>query len=325
VPYLAFAFDSPAADADAWGDALLEAGALSVDLADPQADTAAEQALYGEPGAPAELRWPVCTLTALFDDGADVGAALAAVAATLGRPVPAGTSVPVPDADWVRLTQAQFEPIRIADRLWIVPSWCDPVDPAALNLVVDPGLAFGTGSHPTTRLCLQWLASELGAGESVLDYGCGSGILAIAAARLGAGIVVGTDVDPQAIAASVANAAANRASAEFMLPSALAASAHERFDVVVANILTNPLRLLAPALAARVRPGGRIVLSGILEAQAREVIAAYADWFTIAVWRADDGWVALAGTCRTAAEVARRQGAAARGESAPGRRRRRER
>jgi ribosomal protein L11 methyltransferase len=301
VPYLAFAFESRAADADAWSDALLEAGALSVDLADPQADTAAEQALYGEPGTPADLRWPRCTLTALFDGDADVDAALAAAAAALGRRAPAGTLATVPDADWVRLTQAQFEPIRIADRLWIVPSWCQPVDPAAHNLVVDPGLAFGTGSHPTTRLCLQWLASDLAAGESVLDYGCGSGILAIAAARLGAGTVVGTDVDPQAIAASIANARANGVDAEFVLPESLAARGWGAFDVVVANILTNPLRLLAPALAARVRPGGRIVLSGILEAQADEVVAIYADWFNIGVWRADEGWVALAGTRRGAA------------------------
>lgn len=304
MPYLAFAFESRAADADAWGDALLEAGALSVDLADREADTAAEEALYGEPGSPADLRWPRCTLTALFDGGADVDAALAAAAAALGRRVPAGTLATVPDADWVRLTQAQFEPIRIADGLWVVPSWCEPVDPAAHNLVVDPGLAFGTGSHPTTRLCLQWLASALAAGESVLDYGCGSGILAIAAARLGAGTVVGTDVDPQAIAASVANARVNGVTAEFMLPEALSAGAHRQFDVVVANILTNPLRLLAPALAARVRPGGRIVLSGILEAQADEVIDTYADWFTIGVFRADDGWVALAGTRRGAAQNA---------------------
>lgn len=295
MSYRTFVFRAGAADADAWGDALLEAGALSVDLADPDAQTTAEHPLYGEPGEAADPRWPVCMLTALFDGAADVPAAVAAAAAAVGRPVPPGRRAEVPDADWVRLTQAQFAPIRIADGLWIVPSWCEPIDPAALNLVVDPGLAFGTGSHPTTRLCLQWLASGLRAGESVLDYGCGSGILAVAAARLGAGTVVGTDVDPQAIAASVANAAANAANARFLLPGDLAAGAFDPFDVVVANILTNPLRLLAPALAARVRPGGRIVLSGILEAQAADVIAVYRDWFKIGVWRADDGWVALAG------------------------------
>jgi ribosomal protein L11 methyltransferase len=295
VSYRSFVFRAGAADADAWGDALLEAGALSVDLADPDAQTTAEHPLYGEPGEAADPRWPVCMLTALFDGAADVPAAVAAAAAATGLPVPQGRLAEVPDADWVRLTQAQFAPIRIADGLWIVPSWCAPVDPTALNLVVDPGLAFGTGSHPTTRLCLQWLASELKAGESVLDYGCGSGILAVAAAQLAAGTVVGTDVDPQAIAASVANAAVNAANARFLLPDELAAGAFAPFDVVVANILTNPLRLLAPALAARVRPGGRIVLSGILESQAADVIAVYRDWFKIEVWRADDGWVALEG------------------------------
>jgi ribosomal protein L11 methyltransferase len=295
VSYRSFVFRAGAADADAWGDALLEAGALSVDLADPDAQTTAEHPLYGEPGEAADPRWPVCMLTALFDGAADVPAAVAAAAAATGLPVPQGRLAEVPDADWVRLTQAQFAPIPIADGLWIVPSWCAPVDPAALNLVVDPGLAFGTGSHPTTRLCLQWLASELEAGESVLDYGCGSGILAVAAARLAAGTVVGTDVDPQAIAASLANAAVNAANARFLLPDELAAGAFAPFDVVVANILTNPLRLLAPALAARVRPGGRIVLSGILESQAADVIAVYRDWFKIEVWRADDGWVALEG------------------------------
>ncbi len=293
VPYLAIVFETQAADADPWGDALLDAGALSVDLADPQADTGTERPLYGEPGEALGERWSVCTLTALFEHDADVPAALAAAAAAIGRTLPPCVRREVAEQDWVRLTQAQFAPIRITNGLWIVPSWCEPVDAAALNLVVNPGLAFGTGSHPTTRLCLAWLASELVAGESVLDYGCGSGILAVAAARLGAGAVVGTDVDPQAIAASEANAAVNRAAARFMLPDALGC---DRFDVVVANILTNPLRLLAPALATRVRPGGRIVLSGILDTQADDIVAAYQDWFKIALWKADEGWVALVGT-----------------------------
>jgi ribosomal protein L11 methyltransferase len=199
----------------------------------------------------------------------------------------------------VQLTQAQFDPIRVSERLWIVPSWHEAPDPAAVNLILDPGMAFGTGSHPTTRLCLEWLTDVIEPGVTVLDYGCGSGILAWP--RAGARQVVGVDVDPQAIAASEAKAAGNRASARFVLPEALAASGLGAFDVVVANILTNPLRLLAPALARRVRPGGRIVLSGILAPQADDVIAAYGDWFTISVWKADDGWVALAGTRSDAA------------------------
>ena len=200
----------------------------------------------------------------------------------------------VVEQDWVRATQAQFAPLHIHDRLWIVPSWCEPPNPSAINVTLDPGLAFGTGSHPTTRLCLEWLARELTRGASVLDYGCGSGILAIAAARLGAGRVAGVDVDPQAVDAARANAAANRVAATFTLPGALAGM----FDVVVANILANPLVSIAADLAARVRDGGHIVLSGILETQAEAVMTAYRGWFNIAVSASDDGWIALAGTRR---------------------------
>ena len=298
MAYLALRFDATAADAEAWADALLDAGALSVDVADPLAGTPEETPLFGEPGAPATTLWRLSRLTALLPAEADATAVLRAAGAALGRPLPPCETQPVADQDWVRATQAQFGPIRVTDALWIVPSWCDPVDPAALNLVLDPGLAFGTGSHPTTRLCLAWLAAELRRGESVLDYGCGSGILAIAAARLGASRVVGTDVDPQAMIASRENARRNGVEATFVTPDALATRAPAPFDVVVANILANPLILLAPALAARTRTGGRIVLSGILAPQAEEVAAAYAPWFKIALWRHEEGWVALAGVRR---------------------------
>ena len=303
--YLSLRFDIDAGAADAWGDALLEAGALSIDVSDPRAGSADEKALYGEPGAAAAERWPVCRLTALFPSGVDVGAALADAGARLGFAIPPSELHAVADADWVRRTQAQFAPIRVNERLWIVPSWCEPVDAAAANVTLDPGLAFGTGSHPTTRLCLEWLACELQPGEAVLDYGCGSGILAIAAAKLGAARVVGIDIDPQAIAASAANAAANGVQATFRAADASTTGADETFDVVVANILANPLQLLAPALAARVRPGGRIVLSGILAEQGASVAAAYAPWFIIGVWKVgDDGWVALAGIRRAPATAA---------------------
>ena len=207
----------------------------------------------------------------------------------------------------MRATQAQFAPIRVADGLWIVPSWCEPADPGAINLLLDPGLAFGTGSHPTTRLCLRWLAARPAARRaSVLDYGCGSGILAIAAARLGAGVVAGTDVDPQAIAASRANAGRNGVVATFALPDEHGSALHaalrrgrRRYDVVVANILANPLRLLAPgARGARARAAARIVLSGVLAPQADDVAAAYARWFRIDVWDRDEDWVALAGVAQ---------------------------
>ena len=292
VAYTALRFDIDASAADAWSDALLDAGALSVDISDPNAGTAAEQALYGEPGTASEARWSTARLIALFAGRHDATRALSKAGADLGRVAPPHEMHDVVEQDWVRATQAQFAPLHIHDRLWIVPSWCEPPDPSAINVTLDPGLAFGTGSHPTTRLCLEWLARELTRGASVLDYGCGSGILAIAAARLGAGCVAGVDVDPQAVDAARANAAANRVAATFTLPGALAGT----FDVVVANILANPLLLLAPTLAARTRAGGRIVLSGVLADQAAEVAAAYAPWFMMTVWKwGEEGWVALAG------------------------------
>jgi ribosomal protein L11 methyltransferase len=289
VPFAALEFDTDAADL--WSDALLDAGALCVDAADPCAGTPDETPLFGEPGEPGLVPWRRSRLTALFPDEGAAQAGLAEAAAMLGRGTPACRLRSVPDRDWVRETQAQFGPVAIGDRLAIVPSWCEaPAGTTAIAL--DPGLAFGTGSHPTTRLCLAWLAESLVAGESVLDYGCGSGILAIAAMKLGAGEAVGTDVDPQALRASVDNARANRVAIRFVLPDALPMRA---FDLVVANILANPLILLAPALAARVRPHGRLVLSGILDSQAGDVVDAYRPWFRLRAWRTDEGWVLLAG------------------------------
>jgi len=295
VSYIALCFDVDAAQADDWADALLAAGALSVDAADPGAGTPEETPIYGEPGEPSDALWPVSRLTVLFAPGSDAEAALRAAGRALDRSPPPHETRAVAEQDWVRATQAQFAPLQVADRLWVVPSWCTPPDPQAVNLMLDPGLAFGTGSHPTTRLCLAWLARNLRPGERVLDYGCGSGILAIAAARLGAGETFGVDVDPQAIVASRANARANDVDATFLLPDELAATGAAQFDVLVANILANPLRLLAPALAQRVRPGGRIAISGVLAAQAGEVAAAYEPWFTMTVLDGEDGWIALAG------------------------------
>jgi len=291
MAFVALRFDAPAATAEAWSDAMLAAGAASVDAADANAGTGDETPRYGEPGHEGAL-WSVCRLTALFAADADVEASVRRAAASLGVETPAFTLENLAEQDWVRRTQAQFGPLRIAERLWVIPSWCEPVDPQAINLELDPGLAFGTGSHPTTRLCLHWLAANLVPGQSVLDYGCGSGILAIAAAKLGAAAVAGTDVDPQAIEASRANAARNGVRARFVLPDALAP---DPVDIIVANILANPLRLLAPALAARVRHGGAIVLSGILEDQVAAVRGAYRRWFKLAAWGTDDGWVALTG------------------------------
>jgi ribosomal protein L11 methyltransferase len=291
MPYTALAVTVPGAAADAWGDALLAAGALAVETTDAQAGTPEEVAQFAEPGTPGFVAWQVARVVALFPAGDDVHAALAAAAAAHAARVPAATTWLVEEQDWVRATQAQFGPIRIADDFHVVPTWSEaPAHGRVIRL--DPGLAFGTGSHPTTRLCLEWLHATLRGGEAVLDYGCGSGILAIAAARLGAAAVTGTDVDPQALEASAGNARANGVTARFVAPGALA---HSEVDVVVANILANPLVLLAPAIATRVRAGGRLALSGILEAQADEVRDAYARWITLRAWRAADGWVLLAG------------------------------
>jgi ribosomal protein L11 methyltransferase len=292
MAYVALRFDAAAAYADTWSDALLEAGALCVDLSDPGAGTDTETPLYGEPGETPASAWPWSRVVALFAAGADPPEALAAAAAAIGQPVPAYETHGVPEEDWVRRTQAQFGPIAIAPGFWIVPSWSAPVEADALTLRLDPGLAFGTGAHPTTRLCLEWLHAHVEGGERVLDYGCGSGILAIAARKLGAGAVYGTDIDPQAMNASRANARRNEVDATFATPDRLPPDAH---DILIANILANPLVILAPALAARVRVGGAIALSGILAGQAQDVAAAYARWFTLAPWRAHDGWVLLAG------------------------------
>ena len=277
---------------DAWSDALLASGALSVDAADPSAGTEAETPIYAEGGEWRAALWPVTQLTVLYDSGLDPAAALRRAAASLMRETPPHESFAVAEQDWVRETQRQFEPIRVDDGFWIVPSWCTPPDPAALNLALDPGVAFGTGSHATTRLCLLWLRAHVKAGDAVLDYGCGSGILSIAAGKLGAARVVGTDVDSQALVASAANAGANAVQAAFVAPHALGGST---FDIVVANILTNALLLLAPQLAARVRDGGRIALCGILSSQAETVKQTYRRWFDLATWRSIDGWSLLAG------------------------------
>lgn len=284
--------------ASALSDALLDAGALSATIEDARAGTGEERAIFGEPGMPdaAEALWEDSLVTALFEADADVPALVAAAARSLGLPsVPAYTLEALAEQDWVRLTQSQFDPIPISSRLWIVPSWHQAPDPSAINLELDPGLAFGTGSHPTTRLCLQWLDEALQPGQSVLDYGCGSGILAIAARKLGAGEVAGVDIDPQAVAAARDNAARNRVDIRFALPGELAAA---QYDVVLANILANPLRILAPALAARVRPGGRIVLSGLLAEQAEEMRAIYGEWFVMEPAHTAEGWARLVGVRR---------------------------
>ena len=294
MAWLSATLQTDCAHAEALADALMERGALSATIEDAAAGTAEEKPQFGEPGSITTPGWDRSTITALFDPLADIAAAIASAALEARlEEAPTFTTETVEEQNWVQLTQSQFEPIRISDRLWIVPSWHDAPDSAAINLVLDPGMAFGTGSHPTTRLCLEWLERMVQPGVALLDYGCGSGILAIAAAKLGAESVSGVDIDPQAIVAADANAANNRVSASFT-DSSQAISG--QFDIVVANILANPLRALAPAISGHVRAGGQLALSGILDEQAEELIAFYADWIPLQIADTRDGWVCLAGT-----------------------------
>jgi ribosomal protein L11 methyltransferase len=286
-------------NAEALSDALMEAGALSVSVEDADEGTAAEKPLFGEPGMePDEAAWDRSRVVALTDVDADQAAIVAEAAEAIGlKAAPPFTLRPVAEQDWVRLTQSQFAPIHIGKNIWVVPSWHEAPDPDGLILELDPGLAFGTGSHPTTRLCMEWLEAHPAPGKTVLDYGCGSGILAMVAKKLGAGEVCGVDIDPQAIESARDNAARNQCRIDYFLPDSFAQSAHatERFDIVVANILSSPLKLMAPMLSGRVADGGALILSGVLARQAEEVAAAYAPFIKLGVWAEQDGWVALHG------------------------------
>jgi ribosomal protein L11 methyltransferase len=285
--------------ADSLTDALIQAGALSACAEDADFGTDNEQALFGEPGSDASPQaWPTNRIVVLMPDGLDPSQFLAQVQALVDYEVNDQWHLrDVPDQDWVKLTQSQFEPIEVGQRLVIVPTWHrDQVrSDSRVCLQLDPGLAFGTGSHPTTHLCLKWLQQHMPAQARLLDYGCGSGILAIAASLLGASEVVGVDIDPQAVQATQDNAHRNDVSVQAMLPDSLSPGT---FDVVVANILSNPLKVLAPMLSHRVRAGGSLVLSGILQRQAQEVMDFYADWVDLSVYEALDGWVCLAGQRR---------------------------
>jgi ribosomal protein L11 methyltransferase len=286
-----------AQQAEALGDALMEAGALSVTVEDADAGTPAETPQYGEPGMETHSVWTRSVLSALFDAADPVHDIVAQCAAALGVNAETLSLEDVPETDWVRATQAQFDPIPIGGPLWIVPTWHTPPEPDAINLVLDPGLAFGTGSHPTTRMCLQWLVRERPVG-TVLDYGCGSGILAIAAAKLGTAEVVGVDIDPQAVRSAKDNAEANCVTAAFFDASDTLPTPYDtrQYDVVLANILANPLRVLAPALAARLKPGASLVLAGLLAEQAEELIGIYSPWLEMRVGDTQEGWSLLVGT-----------------------------
>jgi ribosomal protein L11 methyltransferase len=310
MSYRELVFTVAAETAEPLGDALLELGALSVTVEDDAAGGYDENPLYGEPGLSPEVQaWDRSTVTALFNPDIDDSGHTEFIPELLFSLKEAGFRLAPPqeriveEQDWVRLTQSQFAPIQIGKRIWVVPSWHDaPTDSNAICLAVDPGLAFGTGSHPTTHLCLLWLEEHSNLkNQSLLDYGCGSGILAIAAAKLGCNPVVGTDIDPQAMVAARSNAEINKAVIQFVLPNedAPELAAETKYDIVMANILANPLQVLAPALVNKIRPGGQIVLSGVLARQADEVIATYSQWLKLSVWKESEGWVCLHGVFNT--------------------------
>jgi ribosomal protein L11 methyltransferase len=279
-----------------FADALLELGAISVDVTDAHSGCADEQAIYMEPGEDVALAWGDNRVVALFQESADVKRAVEEAASFAGlTDVPPYRTYPIADQDWIRLTQQQFEPVAVSKRLWIIPSWHAAPDPDAVNIVMDPGLAFGTGTHPTTYLCLDWLDRHLLRGQRIIDYGCGSGILAIAAVKLGASDVIGVDIDTQALQTSRYNALRNGVQVRFVDAEA---SNIEAADVVIANILSGPLKVLAPLLSRLTRSAGRLVLSGILEGQAEELMSIYQPWFEMLPAVTREGWVRLEGIRR---------------------------
>ena len=278
-------------NAESISDALMELGALSASIEDAHAETVAEQAIFGEPGDPPPGIWQQNIVTAMLDESADVMQLLSELKTATEIAQFSYVTESIEEQDWVRATQAQFDPIHITDNLWIVPTWHTSPNKDAINIILDPGLAFGTGSHPTTHLCLEWLTQQSNL-NAVLDYGCGSGILAIAAEKLGARNVVGVDIDDQAIIASRFNAKQNKTNIEFFDANAFEG---QTFDIVVANILSSALMVLAPALAKYCKTGGKIALSGILEEQTEALVARYSEWFKMDAPIQKDAWILLTG------------------------------
>ena len=286
----------PQALVDSVSDALIdEVGALAVSVEDADAGTDAERAQFDEPGmAPPQPGWERSTLRVLFEQEAQADAAASWLMAQRSLvDLSLQGLQQVPEQDWVRLTQAQFEPVPITDRFWVVPSWHQPPAQATLVMRLDPGLAFGTGTHPTTRMCLRWLAAQAPAlaaqWSRVLDYGCGSGILAVGVALHGARGIDAVDIDPAALRATEFNARANAVELRVGRPE----QASGTYPLVLANILAAPLTLLAPLLSSHVGAGGHLVLAGILHRQADALIDAYAPWMSLAVADMEDGWILM--------------------------------
>jgi ribosomal protein L11 methyltransferase len=283
---------------DVLSDALDALDALSVSVEDADAQTPAEQALFGEPGMPPPKDgWQRSRMVALFaQEAAAKEAAVLLGAQDFFEDCQLMGIQTVEDQDWVRLTQSQFAPVEVTSDFWIVPTWHEPPEQARQIIRLDPGLAFGTGTHPTTRMCLRWIAQHGVQGQRVLDYGCGSGILAIGAAKYGAKDIDAVDIDDAAVTSTELNAQANGVQLKAGLPD----KAQGQYQTVLANILATPLKVLAPLLCSYVSPGGHLVLAGILERQAEELKAAYAPWLALEVADAQEGWILM-----TAKAVAR--------------------
>jgi len=280
------------AGVDAVSDTLEALAAMSVSVEDADAGSDQESALFGEPGMPPPAQaWEQSRVTALFNDLVSAETALREVQQLHGADLSHTAIQAVAEQDWVRLTQSQFEPVEITPEFWVVPSWHTAPEQARTVLRLDPGLAFGTGTHPTTGMCLRWIAQHPGQ-PSVLDYGCGSGILAIGAALCGAGTVMAVDIDPAAVLASQANAVANNVRITSGTPELVV----DRYTLVVANILATPLKVLAPLLCNHVAPGGRLLLAGILERQCEELTQAYAPYCDLEVLDGREGWILMSAT-----------------------------
>ena len=276
---------------DVLSDALDALDALSVSVEDADAQTPAEQALFGEPGMPPPKDgWQRSRMVALFaQEAAAKEAAVLLGAQDFFEDCQLLGIQTVEDQDWVRLTQSQFAPVEVTPDFWIVPTWHEPPEQARQVIRLDPGLAFGTGTHPTTRMCLRWIAQHGLQGQRVLDYGCGSGILAIGAAKYGATDIDAVDIDEAAVTSTELNAHAN----DVQLQAGLPDKAHGQYQTVLANILATPLKVLAPLLCSYVASGGHLVLAGILERQAEELQAAYAPWVALEVADAQEGWILM--------------------------------
>ena len=281
----------PEARIEDLSEALEALDALSVSVEDADAQTEHEQALFGEPGMPPPKEgWQRSKVVALFakeDDAKEAAVLLAAQ--DFFESCQILSIALVPDQDWVRLTQSQFAPVEITPEFWIVPTWHEPPAQAQQIIRLDPGLAFGTGTHPTTRMCLRWIATHEVQGQRVLDYGCGSGILAIGAAKFGAQSIDAVDIDEAAVSATLLNAQANEVSLNAGLPD----MAEGTYQTVLANILATPLKVLAPLLCQHVASGGHLVLAGILDRQAEELIQAYAPFLNLKVADREDGWILM--------------------------------